>query len=83
MTDIPLDPVCGMSVQPSQAVGVSEYQGLTYYFCCASARPSLTRIRPITSLSRPPITPFKAESGGCIQHRRPHEHDRRTARSRP
>ncbi len=38
MTDIPIDPVCGMTVQPSEAVGVSEYKGLTYYFCCAECK---------------------------------------------
>lgn len=27
------DPVCGMQVDPAKAVGSSEYQGQTYYFC--------------------------------------------------
>ena len=27
------DPVCGMDVDPKTAVGKSEYQGQTYYFC--------------------------------------------------
>lgn len=27
------DPVCGMTVNPDDAAGSSEYQGQTYYFC--------------------------------------------------
>ena len=27
------DPVCGMEVDPKEAVGKSEYRGGTYYFC--------------------------------------------------
>lgn len=27
------DPVCGMMIEPSDAVGRSEYQGQQYYFC--------------------------------------------------
>lgn len=27
------DVVCGMTIDPSQAAGTSEYQGQTYYFC--------------------------------------------------
>lgn len=28
-----LDPVCGMTIEESDAVGTSDYQGKTYYFC--------------------------------------------------
>jgi Cu+-exporting ATPase len=28
-----IDPVCGMTVEPADAAGSSEYQGQTYYFC--------------------------------------------------
>jgi len=28
-----LDPVCGMTVEPSTAAGSSVYEGKTYYFC--------------------------------------------------
>src|SRR4051812_13241728 len=31
-----IDPVCGMTVEPSQAAGSFEYQGRTYYFCSLS-----------------------------------------------
>jgi YHS domain-containing protein len=29
------DPVCGMMIDEKTAVGKSEYQGQTYYFCAA------------------------------------------------
>ena len=29
-----IDPVCGMTVDPSNAAGSYEYNGKTYYFCC-------------------------------------------------
>ena len=29
------DPVCGMTIDEKKAVGTSEYQGTTYYFCAA------------------------------------------------
>lgn len=28
-----IDPVCGMTVDPKTAAGISEYQGKVYYFC--------------------------------------------------
>lgn len=28
-----VDPVCGMTIEESDAVGTSEYEGKTYYFC--------------------------------------------------
>lgn len=28
-----VDPVCGMTIEESDAVGTSEYEGTTYYFC--------------------------------------------------
>jgi YHS domain-containing protein len=31
-----LDPVCGMTISPADAVGHVEYAGLTYYFCAES-----------------------------------------------
>lgn len=27
------DPICGMTIEESDAVGTSEYEGKTYYFC--------------------------------------------------
>ena len=31
--DLPIDPVCGMRVNPSTAAGQYDYRGTTYYFC--------------------------------------------------
>src|ERR1700756_1638445 len=36
-TDQPVDPVCGMKVDPKDAE-IFEYQGKTYYFCCDGCR---------------------------------------------
>ena len=30
---MPVDPVCGMDVDPAKAAGKREYKGKTYYFC--------------------------------------------------
>ncbi len=29
------DPVCGMAVEPSAAVPSAQFEGQTFYFCCA------------------------------------------------
>jgi Cu+-exporting ATPase len=34
------DPVCGMQIQTEDAVGSSEYQGQTYYFCSEDCKES-------------------------------------------
>lgn len=34
------DPVCGMRIAPSTAVGSSEYKGQRYFFCSASCKTS-------------------------------------------
>jgi Cu+-exporting ATPase len=31
-----VDPVCGMAVDPQNAAGSHEYNGVMYYFCSAS-----------------------------------------------
>jgi Cu+-exporting ATPase len=28
-----VDPVCGMTIDPTSAAGSAEYEGRTYYFC--------------------------------------------------
>jgi Cu+-exporting ATPase len=33
MTQLELDPICGMTVDPNKAAGSYEYRGKTYYFC--------------------------------------------------
>jgi len=32
------DPVCGMMIDPSTAVGQSTHQGTTYYFCSQACK---------------------------------------------
>lgn len=32
------DPVCGMTIEDSDAVATSEYEGATYYFCSQSCK---------------------------------------------
>ena len=32
------DPVCGMNIEESDAVGTSEYKGTTYYFCSSDCK---------------------------------------------
>ncbi len=34
-TDVVIDPVCGMTVNPESAAGSYEYKGENYYFCSA------------------------------------------------
>jgi Cu+-exporting ATPase len=38
VTTSALDPVCGMQVDPQKAPAKSEFQGNTYYFCCAGCK---------------------------------------------
>jgi len=33
-----LDPICGMTVDPSKTSFISEYQGRKVYFCCAGCK---------------------------------------------
>jgi P-type Cu+ transporter len=33
---MPIDPICGMTVDPATAAGHDEYKGVTYYFCAQS-----------------------------------------------
>lgn len=37
-SEMKLDPVCGMMVDPEHAAGESEYQGETIYFCSAGCK---------------------------------------------
>src|SRR5215213_8296981 len=33
---MPIDPICGMTVEPKTAAGQAEYHGQIYYFCAPS-----------------------------------------------
>jgi P-type Cu+ transporter len=37
------DPVCGMTIEPAQALYTGEYQGETYYFCSAACKEQFDR----------------------------------------
>lgn len=37
------DPTCGMEVTPQSAAAKSDYQGQTYYFCCAGCKRSFDK----------------------------------------
>ena len=65
-----VDPVCGMTVQPENAAGSSEYQGRTYYFCSVGC---LTKFRqdPDKFLIPPDqriTTPTTAPPGSKVEY---------------
>jgi Cu+-exporting ATPase len=65
-----IDPVCGMTVQPSTAAGSYEYQGKTYYFCATSC---LTKFGadPIHYLTPPEQRASRVmpvPSGGVVEY---------------
>ncbi len=35
---MPIDPVCGMTVEKERAAAMSEYKGVTYYFCAPGCK---------------------------------------------
>jgi len=35
---MPIDPVCGMTVEKERAAATSEYKGVTYYFCAPGCK---------------------------------------------
>ena len=63
-----IDPVCGMTVEPSSAAGSFEHNGVTYYFCSKSClqkcredperflKPSIQQIIQPVSIDRAPTT---------------------------
>ena len=38
-----LDPVCGMTISPEDAVGHLDYKGQTYYFCAVGCKQKFDR----------------------------------------
>jgi len=38
-----IDPICGMTVDPSKTPFKSEYQGRKVYFCCAGCKKTFDR----------------------------------------
>ena len=54
-----IDPVCGMSIAPSDAVGHVEHRGHTYYFCNQSCLERFSAA-PESFLSAAPAAPAPA-----------------------
>jgi len=54
---LPIDPVCGMSVDPTRNKPTFDYQGTTYHFCCDGCRKKFAA-DPAPYLARP-RTPAK------------------------
>jgi Cu+-exporting ATPase len=61
-----IDPVCGMSIAPSDAVGHVEYRGHTYYFCNESCLERFSAA-PESFLSPAPTTPAPAPAGADMR----------------
>ena len=59
-----IDPVCGMTISPADAVGHADYKGQTYYFCNQSC---LDRFRatPATFLAAVAAIPSSANATGA------------------
>jgi len=49
-----IDPICGMSVDPTSAAGQYDYKGATYYFCAMSCLERF-RVDPERALSKKPV----------------------------
>lgn len=49
-----IDPICGMSVDPTSAAGQYDYKGTTYYFCAVSCLERF-RVDPERALSKKPV----------------------------
>ena len=69
-----IDPVCGMTIRPADAVGHAEYNGQTYYFCGQSC---LDRFRadPAQFLEKPHPTPIVEEPAGARDYTCPMDPD--------
>jgi len=55
-----VDPVCGMSIAPEDAVGAADYKGVTYYFCNPSCREQFQAHPEIYTSDRPRQAPSSA-----------------------
>jgi Cu+-exporting ATPase len=65
-----IDPVCGMTVDPTTAAATWEYQGKTYYFCCGHCLEKF-KTEPAAYLSGKKQAPTKAALGSkytCPMH---------------
>lgn len=58
----PVDPVCGMTVDPATAKHTAEYRGRTYHFCCGGCRAKFVA-DPETYLKPAPAAPAPVPAG--------------------
>jgi Cu+-exporting ATPase len=69
-----LDPVCGMTISPADAVGTSDYKGQTYHFCSESCLKQFRAdpasfVEPARRASvEPPAAPERAAEYTCPMH---------------
>jgi Cu+-exporting ATPase len=51
LKEVLVDPVCGMTVDPARAAGVSEHDGARYYFCSTGCKTKFDVAAPATEVS--------------------------------
>jgi P-type Cu+ transporter len=63
-----VDPVCGMTVAPAHAAGVSEREGVKYHFCSAGCKAKFDEGAPASGAAESccaPASGVAAQQGGC------------------
>ena len=72
LKEVLVDPVCGMTVEPARAAGVSERDGARYYFCSTGCKTKFDAVAPATEVSNQAsccapaaATDRVPEQGGC------------------
>jgi P-type Cu+ transporter len=68
-----LDPVCGMTISPADAVGTADYGGQTYHFCSDSCLEQFRSnpakfVRPSAHVKEPPSTADMEAEYTCPMH---------------
>jgi Cu+-exporting ATPase len=76
-----IDPICGMTVDPSSAAGVSTRDGQNYYFCSLGCKQRFDQSGEFPAPEASPVlhtlqrTPRVRKTLSTISDERPHEHD--------
>lgn len=76
-----IDPICGMTVEPSRAAGVSPRDGKDYYFCSLGCKQRFDQSGEIRAPEASPVlhtlqqTPRVRKTPSKISDERPHQHD--------
>ena len=69
-----IDPVCGMSILPSDAVGQVTHRGQTYHFCSQSCLDKF-QAAPQTYLNPAPAAPHSQQHGDTREYTCPMDPD--------